>query len=79
MSGYAQFVAPDGKAITTGGAPTLGFSFDPNAQLSSLDLVAGTAPTRPTKWSWTKGRPPSTTSRWGTTCASFWPVHRRPS
>src|SRR5271157_5296309 len=25
--GYAQFVAPDGKAITTGGAPTLGFSF----------------------------------------------------
>ena len=45
VSGYAQFVAPDGKAITTGGAPTLGFSFDPNAQLSSLDLVAGTAPT----------------------------------
>ncbi len=47
VSGYAQFVAPDGKAITTGGAPTLGFSFDPNAQLSSLDLVAGTAPTHP--------------------------------
>src|SRR5450631_1935703 len=30
VSGYAQFVAPDGKAVTTGGAPTLGFSFDPN-------------------------------------------------
>src|SRR5271166_6123425 len=36
VSGYAQFVAPDGKAITTGGAPTLGFSFDPNPQLSAL-------------------------------------------
>ncbi len=47
VSGYAQFVAPDGKAITTGGAPTLGFSFDPNSQLSSLNVVAGTAPTAP--------------------------------
>ena len=47
MSGYAQFVAPDGKAITTGGAPTLGLSFDPNPQLSSLQLVHGTAPTTP--------------------------------
>jgi len=43
--GYAQFVAPDGKAITTGGAPTLGFSFDPDRQLSSLRLVEGGAPT----------------------------------
>jgi putative ABC transport system permease protein len=42
-----QFVARDGKAITTGGAPTLGLSFDPNAQLSSLTLAAGTAPTTP--------------------------------
>jgi putative ABC transport system permease protein len=45
VTGYAQFVAPDGKAITTGGAPTLGFSFDPNSQLSALDVVAGAAPT----------------------------------
>src|SRR5271165_6942804 len=24
VGGYAQFVAPDGKAVTTGGAPTIG-------------------------------------------------------
>ncbi|MGO9028191.1 MAG: ABC transporter permease [Acidimicrobiales bacterium] len=47
VSGYAQYVAPDGKAVSTGGAPTLGVSFDPNPQLSSLDLVAGKAPTTP--------------------------------
>src|SRR5271167_405365 len=34
VSGYAQFIAPDGKAVTTGGAPTLGFSFDPNPAMS---------------------------------------------
>jgi len=44
VSGYAQFVAPDGKAISTGGAPTLGVSFDPNPELSSLRVVAGHAP-----------------------------------
>ena len=47
VNGYAQFVARDGKAISTGGAPTLGFSFNPNPQLSSLHLAAGTAPTTP--------------------------------
>ena len=35
VTGYAQYVAPTGKAITTGGAPTLGVSFDPNPQLSA--------------------------------------------
>jgi len=45
VQGYAQFVAPDGKAVSTGGAPTLGVSFDPNPQLSSLRIVTGTAPT----------------------------------
>ncbi len=47
VTGYAQFVAPDGKAISTGGAPTVGLSFDPNQKLSSLHLVEGTAPTSP--------------------------------
>ena len=42
VGGYAQFVAPDGKAIT--GTSTLGFSFDPYKQLSPLQLVHGTAP-----------------------------------
>jgi putative ABC transport system permease protein len=47
VSGYAQFVARDGKAVSSGGAPTLGVSFDPNPQLSSLHLDHGTAPTTP--------------------------------
>ncbi len=47
VTGYAQYVAPDGKAISTGGAPTLGLSFDPNQQISELRLVQGTRPTTP--------------------------------
>jgi putative ABC transport system permease protein len=46
-AGYAQFVSPTGRAISTGGAPTIGLSFDPNPQLSSLQLAAGTAPKTP--------------------------------
>jgi putative ABC transport system permease protein len=45
VSGYAQFIAPDGKAIQTGGAPTLAVNFDPDPRLSSLHLIDGTAPT----------------------------------
>jgi putative ABC transport system permease protein len=44
VGGYAQFVAPDGKAVTTGGAPTIGTSFDPNPTMSSLKLRQGSAP-----------------------------------
>ena len=47
VGGYAQFVAPDGKAVTTGGAPTLGLSFDPNPQLSALRVSSGHSPTAP--------------------------------
>jgi putative ABC transport system permease protein len=47
VTGYAQYIAPDGKAISTGGAPTLGLSFDPNAQISALRLVQGKDPTTP--------------------------------
>ena len=50
VSGYAQFVSPDGKAISNGGAPTLGVSYDPNRQLSSLHLSPGSAPTTRTRW-----------------------------
>src|SRR5271167_4330219 len=46
VSGYAQFVAPDGKAVTTGGAPNIGLSFDPNPQLSALRVSSGQGPTR---------------------------------
>jgi putative ABC transport system permease protein len=45
VTDFAQFVAPDGKAIVNGGAPTLGVSYDRNAQLAALHLSAGTAPT----------------------------------
>jgi putative ABC transport system permease protein len=47
VAGYAQFVSPDGKAIATGGAPTLGISYDPNQQISALRIVQGRAPTTP--------------------------------
>jgi putative ABC transport system permease protein len=45
VTGYAQYIGHNGKAIQTGGAPTLGVSFDPYPQLSSLHLVAGGPPT----------------------------------
>ena len=47
VTGYAQYIAPDGKAVATGGAPTLGVSFDPNQQISALRLVEGAKPTTP--------------------------------
>ena len=47
ITGFAQYIAPDGKAISTGGAPTLGLSFDPDQQISELRLVQGTGPTTP--------------------------------
>ncbi len=45
VEGYAQFMARDGNAIGAGGGSTLGFSFDPNRQLSPYRLVRGKAPT----------------------------------
>jgi putative ABC transport system permease protein len=45
VSGYARFMARDGNAIGNGGGSALGFSFDPNRQLSPYRLVGGTAPT----------------------------------
>jgi putative ABC transport system permease protein len=45
VTGYAQFIGHNGKAIQTGGAPTLAVSFNPNPQFSSLHLIAGGPPT----------------------------------
>jgi len=45
VAGYAQFVKGAADDIGNGGASSLGFSFDPNRQLSALRLVKGTAPT----------------------------------
>ena len=44
VQGYAQFVARDGDAIGSA-ASALGFSFDPNRQLSAVRLVQGSPPT----------------------------------
>ncbi len=45
--GYAQIVAPDGKAVTTTGAPNLGVNWNQNATLGPLRLRTGRAPTGP--------------------------------
>jgi putative ABC transport system permease protein len=45
VQGYAQFLDRNGNAIGSGGGSTLGFSFDPNQQLSPYRLVEGRAPT----------------------------------
>src|SRR5271169_3359486 len=47
VTGIAQYIGHDGKAIATGGAPTIGVSFDPNQLISALRLVQGTQPTTP--------------------------------
>jgi putative ABC transport system permease protein len=47
VEGYAQFMTRDGNAIGGGGGSTLGFSFDPNRELSPYRLVQGRAPTGP--------------------------------
>ena len=44
VGGYAQYVAKNGKAITTGGAPTIGMAYEQNRQLSSLKLAEGSGP-----------------------------------
>jgi len=47
VQGYAQFVAHDGTAISTGGAPTLGVAFNPDRRISELRVLQGTDPTTP--------------------------------
>ena len=49
VGGYAQFVGKDGKAVTTGGAPTLGTTFGAKPQLSALHPVSGHGPTNGTE------------------------------
>ncbi len=47
VTGLAQYIAPNGKAISNGGAPGIGISYDPNQQISALHIVQGTRPTTP--------------------------------
>jgi putative ABC transport system permease protein len=44
VTGYAQYVAHDGKAISTGSAPNLGLSYEADPRLSALHLSHGAAP-----------------------------------
>ena len=45
VSGYAQFVAPDGRPISNNSEGNLGISFDPNPKISELRIVEGEPPT----------------------------------
>jgi putative ABC transport system permease protein len=45
IEGYAQFVAPDGKAIQTGGAPAIGINYNSDPRISVLRIVEGAPPT----------------------------------
>jgi putative ABC transport system permease protein len=44
VEGYAQFIAPDGKPISSN-VGTVGIGFDTNQQISSLHLISGNPPT----------------------------------
>src|SRR5260221_5982221 len=46
LAGYAQLIAKDGKAVTTGGAPTFGVSATRDPGLSSVTVRAGRKPDR---------------------------------
>jgi putative ABC transport system permease protein len=44
VGGYAQFIAPDGKAIENGGSATVGVSYDPDQRVSVLHVVQAGPP-----------------------------------
>lgn len=47
VGGFAQYVGKDGRAVVTGGAPTIGTTYGQDQKLSSLKLVEGTGPRGP--------------------------------
>jgi putative ABC transport system permease protein len=47
VNGYAQFVGHNGKAVTTGGAPTLGVSLHTVPELQASTVREGTLPREP--------------------------------
>ncbi|MET0228016.1 MAG: ABC transporter permease, partial [Actinomycetes bacterium] len=50
VTGYAQLVGKDGKAVTTGGAPSLGVSFNKDTQFTAgSTLRSGRLPSEPTE------------------------------
>ncbi len=49
LAGYAQYVDKDGKAVTTGGAPTLGVNWTDVPELNPLRLRDGRAPSGPSE------------------------------
>ena len=49
VGGYAQYVDQHGRAISTGGAPTIGTTYSASQRLSWFHLVAGAGPRGPTQ------------------------------
>jgi putative ABC transport system permease protein len=50
VTGYAQLVGKDGKAVTTGGAPSLGVSFNQDTQFTAGSTIrSGRLPSGPTE------------------------------
>jgi len=47
VMGYAQLVGKDGKAVSTGGAPSFGSNWVPDRQLSQFTVHSGRGPARP--------------------------------
>jgi putative ABC transport system permease protein len=44
VQGYAQLIAPDGKAIANGSSPTEGMNYDPDKRVPVLNIVQGGPP-----------------------------------
>src|SRR4030095_9673565 len=50
VTGYAQLVGKDGKAVTTGGAPSLGVSFSQDTAFTAGSTIrSGRLPSGPTE------------------------------
>jgi putative ABC transport system permease protein len=47
VNGPVEYIGHDGKAISSGGAPTIGLSFNPDQRITPLRLVQGSPPTTP--------------------------------
>ena len=65
VNGYAQVVKKNGKAFTTGGAPTFGQNYDTNPATTPFTLRTGKAPVGPTQFALDAGTAKATGFRVG--------------
>src|SRR5690606_714325 len=47
VEGTDQLIKPDGDAVSTGGGPAQGFSWDTEEAVNALEIVEGRAPSAP--------------------------------